>query len=80
MTDTGARIRAVALDLFSSQGYEQTSLREIADRVGLTKASLYYHYPSKQALLLARRRRWLTRRVRSSRRRSNSRPRPPMYG
>lgn len=51
--DTKARIRAVAMELFSSQGYEQTSLREIADRVGMTKASLYYHYPSKQALLLA---------------------------
>ncbi|BCB87802.1 TetR/AcrR family transcriptional regulator [Phytohabitans suffuscus] len=51
--DTKARIRAVAMELFTAQGYEQTSLREIADRVGMTKASLYYHYPSKQALLLA---------------------------
>lgn len=51
--DTKARIRAVAMELFLAQGYEQTSLREIADRVGMTKASLYYHYPSKQALLLA---------------------------
>lgn len=53
VTDTRTRIRAAALDLFSTRGYEQTSLREIADQVGLTKASLYYHYPSKQALLLA---------------------------
>ncbi len=52
-TDTRTRIRQVAIELFSGQGYEQTSLREIADRVGLTKASLYYHYPSKQALLHA---------------------------
>lgn len=51
--DTKARIRAVAMELFSAKGYEQTSLREIADRVGMTKASLYYHYPSKQALLMA---------------------------
>lgn len=51
--DTRARIRAVALELFSSHGYAKTSLREIADQVGLTKASLYYHYPSKQVLLLA---------------------------
>ncbi|MGH3995802.1 MAG: TetR/AcrR family transcriptional regulator [Pseudonocardiaceae bacterium] len=51
-TDTRATIRAVAMELFSARGYEQTSLREIAERVGLTKASLYYHYPSKQALLL----------------------------
>jgi AcrR family transcriptional regulator len=51
--DTKARIRAVAVELFTAQGFEQTSLREIADRVGMTKASLYYHYPSKQALLLS---------------------------
>jgi AcrR family transcriptional regulator len=51
--DTKARIRAVAMELFAAQGYERTSLREIAERVGMTKASLYYHYPSKQALLVA---------------------------
>jgi AcrR family transcriptional regulator len=50
---TRGRIRAVAVELFTEQGYDKTSLREIADRVGITKASLYYHYPSKQALLLA---------------------------
>jgi len=52
VSDTRGTIRAVALELFSTRGYELTSLREIAERVGLTKASLYYHYPSKQALLL----------------------------
>jgi len=51
--DTRETIRAVALELFSDKGFEQTSLREIAERVGLTKASLYYHYSSKQSLLLA---------------------------
>jgi AcrR family transcriptional regulator len=51
--DTREKIRAVALELFSTKGFEQTSLREIAERVGLTKASLYYHYSSKQSLLLA---------------------------
>jgi AcrR family transcriptional regulator len=50
---TRGRIRAVAIELFTARGYDKTSLREIADRVGITKASLYYHYPSKQALLLA---------------------------
>jgi AcrR family transcriptional regulator len=50
---TRDRIRAVAVELFTERGYEKTSLREIADRVGITKASLYYHYPSKQTLLLA---------------------------
>jgi AcrR family transcriptional regulator len=51
--DRRSTIREVALELFSHNGYEKTSLREIAERVGMTKASLYYHYPSKQALLLS---------------------------
>ena len=51
--DTRGAIQRVAADLFARHGYEQTSLREIAGRVGMTKASLYYHYSSKQALLLA---------------------------
>ncbi|HEU5473808.1 MAG TPA: helix-turn-helix domain-containing protein [Actinophytocola sp.] len=52
-TDTRDAIRDVALELFGRQGYEKTSLREISERLGMTKAALYYHYPSKQALLLA---------------------------
>jgi AcrR family transcriptional regulator len=54
--DIGAtrdRIREQALALFTDRGYATASLREIADRVGITKASLYYHYPSKQDLLVA---------------------------
>ncbi|GAA1684620.1 TetR/AcrR family transcriptional regulator [Kribbella sp. NPDC056951] len=51
--DTKASIHRAALDLFSAQGYEKTSLREIAEQVGITKASLYYHYSSKQDLLRA---------------------------
>jgi AcrR family transcriptional regulator len=51
--DTKTEIHRAALELFSSQGYEKTSLREIAEQVGITKASLYYHYSSKQDLLRA---------------------------
>lgn len=51
--DRRVMIREIALELFSRNGYEKTSLREIAERVGMTKASLYYHYASKQALLIA---------------------------
>jgi AcrR family transcriptional regulator len=51
--DRRSAIRDVALELFSQHGYEKTSLREIAERLGMTKAALYYHYPSKQALLLS---------------------------
>ena len=38
--DTRARIQRVALELFAEQGYERTSLREIAERLGVTKAAL----------------------------------------
>lgn len=51
--DTKAEIHQAALELFSIRGYEKTSLREIAEQVGITKASLYYHYSSKQDLLKA---------------------------
>jgi AcrR family transcriptional regulator len=50
-TDTRERAIEVALELFTEQGYDKTSIREIAERVGIKKASLYYHFPSKEALL-----------------------------
>ncbi|RNL82833.1 TetR/AcrR family transcriptional regulator [Halostreptopolyspora alba] len=49
--DTRNRIRETALELFASQGADKTSLREIAERLDITKAALYYHFPSKNALL-----------------------------
>jgi AcrR family transcriptional regulator len=49
--DTRAEIRAVAAELFAQRGFEQTSLREIAERLGITKAALYYHFPSKHELM-----------------------------
>jgi AcrR family transcriptional regulator len=50
---TRERILDVALDLFIDQGYDKTSLREIADRLGFTKAALYYHFERKEDILLA---------------------------
>lgn len=50
-TDTRARIQDVALELFTEQGYEGTSLREIAERLGVTKAALYYHFRSKEEIV-----------------------------
>jgi AcrR family transcriptional regulator len=51
--DTREEIREVALELFATKGFEQTSLREIAERLDITKAALYYHFPSKDELLSA---------------------------
>lgn len=48
---TRARIQDVAVELFTEQGYEKTSLREIAERLGVTKAALYYHFKSKEEIL-----------------------------
>src|SRR5262245_5441798 len=49
---TRERILDVALELFLEQGYDKTSLREIADRLEVTKAALYYHFASKEDILL----------------------------
>ncbi len=51
--DTRAEILAVGSELFIEQGYKATSLREIAERLGITKAALYYHFPSKDDILRA---------------------------
>ncbi|WCN80646.1 TetR/AcrR family transcriptional regulator [Micromonospora sp. LH3U1] len=48
---TRDRIKAVALELFTEQGYEKTSLREIAERLNVTKAALYYHFKSKDDIV-----------------------------
>ena len=48
---TRERILEVALELFGRQGYEGTSIRDIAERMGMTKAAVYYHFPSKEELL-----------------------------
>jgi AcrR family transcriptional regulator len=50
---TRQRILDVALDLFNEHGYDKTSLREIADALGFTKAALYYHFERKEDILLA---------------------------
>ena len=48
---TRERIQEIALELFAEQGYEKTSLREIAERLGVTKAALYYHFKSKEDIV-----------------------------
>ncbi|GAA4826518.1 TetR family transcriptional regulator [Streptomyces ziwulingensis] len=51
--DTRQRIQDVALELFAEQGYEKTSLREIAERLEVTKAALYYHFKTKEEILVS---------------------------
>jgi AcrR family transcriptional regulator len=51
--DTRRRILDVSAALFVEQGYDGTSLREIAERLGVTKAALYYHFSSKDQILRA---------------------------
>src|SRR2546421_10613747 len=50
---TRERILDVALDLFVRKGYTETSLREVAALLGFSKAALYYHFESKQDILMA---------------------------
>ncbi|MCR6487280.1 TetR/AcrR family transcriptional regulator [Amycolatopsis sp. OK19-0408] len=50
-TDTRERIQRVALELFAEQGYEASSLREIAERLNVTKAALYYHFRTKEDIV-----------------------------
>jgi AcrR family transcriptional regulator len=47
------QIEHVAAELFFRCGYQATSLRDIAEAVGIRPASLYHHFPSKQDLLFA---------------------------
>ena len=49
--NTRDQILEIALDLFSVNGYEATSISQIADAVGIRKASLYSHFSSKQDIL-----------------------------
>ena len=47
-----AAILGAALDLFQEKGYEATTMRAIADRVGVSLGSSYHYFPSKEHLVL----------------------------
>jgi AcrR family transcriptional regulator len=49
--ETRAAILGVALELFTTQGYAETSMRQIADALGIQKASLYYHFAGKEQIV-----------------------------
>lgn len=48
---TKERIFEAAIDLFALKGFKGTSMREIAETVGIKKASMYSHYKSKDEIL-----------------------------
>ena len=50
---TRARILASALALFAKKGYVHTTFTDIAARLKMTKGAVYWHFESKQALLMA---------------------------
>lgn len=49
--DTKHRIQEAARALFAEKGVHRTSLQEIADRLGITKPALYYHFRSREDLV-----------------------------
>jgi AcrR family transcriptional regulator len=49
--NTRSEIEHAALVRFSEQGYDKTSLRELAEDLGITKAAVYYHFRSKEEIL-----------------------------
>ena len=50
-SSTREEILEAALDLFAVNGYEATSISQLADAVGIRKASLYSHFANKQDIL-----------------------------
>jgi AcrR family transcriptional regulator len=48
---TRARILEAAQDLFTERGFDKVPLREVAEAVGITKAALYYYFPTKEKIL-----------------------------
>ncbi|MEI7058500.1 TetR/AcrR family transcriptional regulator [Nocardioides sp. CCNWLW239] len=49
---TRARILDVALDLFEHQGYDMTTVNEIAEAAGITQMTFFRHFPTKDAVLV----------------------------
>ncbi|MFF3272462.1 TetR/AcrR family transcriptional regulator [Streptomyces chrestomyceticus] len=52
--DAPGRLAAAALDLFEENGYENTTVIEIAERAGLTKSTFFRHFPDKREVLFGR--------------------------
>ncbi|MDT7580642.1 MAG: hypothetical protein QOK35_1906 [Pseudonocardiales bacterium] len=51
--DAGLRLVRAAVDLFTEQGYDSTTVAGIAERAGLTKATFFRYFPDKREVLFA---------------------------
>jgi AcrR family transcriptional regulator len=57
--ETRSIILNTALDLFSTNGYDATSVAEICSKAKISKGAFYHHFPSKQGLFLSLMETWL---------------------
>lgn len=53
MSNMKEKIKETAIELFYKKGYFAASLSDVANHIGIRKASIYHHYPSKESLLLS---------------------------
>lgn len=51
--DARQRLAVAALDLFTEQGYSQTTVAQIAERAGLTRSTFFRHFGDKHEILTA---------------------------
>ena len=50
--ETGRRILDCALELFRQEGFDATTMRDIARKAGVATGAAYYYYPSKDAIVM----------------------------
>ena len=50
--ETGLKILNAALTLFRQEGFESTTMRDIAEQAGVATGAAYYYYPSKDAIVM----------------------------
>lgn len=51
--DRKAQVLQIATNIFYRKGYEKASLREIAEKAGITKAAIYHHFKNKEEILFS---------------------------
>ncbi len=49
--ETRKKIITVAMDLFNSQGFDQTTVEQIAEEADVNKGTIYNHFPAKEAII-----------------------------